>query len=175
MASLRKTYTKEKLKGQIFTPFFIVDKILDDVGYINEKILGKKILDPACGDGRFLIQIAKRILQYSPKNKIKENLEQIYGWDTDEKAVKIALEKLNALVKINVNWNIKVLNALEKIKKQNNHKKFDCIVGNPPYIRIQHLEKQERIFIQNHFSFCKKGATDIYLAFYAFMNWQFFC
>lgn len=33
MASLVKEYSKDKLTGQIFTPFFIVDKILDDIDY----------------------------------------------------------------------------------------------------------------------------------------------
>ena len=55
MASLTKAYTKEKLNGQIYTPDFIVNKILDNVGYNSKEILGKTILDPACGDGRFLI------------------------------------------------------------------------------------------------------------------------
>ena len=63
MATLFKEYSQEKLKGQIFTPFFIVDKILDDVGYASSNILGKKILDPGCGDGRFLVKIAERIIK----------------------------------------------------------------------------------------------------------------
>ena len=45
MASLIKKYTKEKLIGQIFTPFFIVDKILDDVGFNSPNILNKKICE----------------------------------------------------------------------------------------------------------------------------------
>ena len=54
MGSLVKKYTKEKLTGQIFTPFSIVNKILDDTGFNTANILQKTILDPACGDGRFL-------------------------------------------------------------------------------------------------------------------------
>ncbi len=176
MASLLKTYSKEKLNGQIFTPFFIVDKILDDVGYNSPEILGKTILDPACGDGRFLIKIVERIINYSPIEKLKENLEKVYGWDIDKVAIELAIDKLNTIIKpynIEVDWNIKVLNSLHKgiskkdIFYQNNDiQRFDFIVGNPPYIRIQHLKLEERQFIQNYYFFCKSGSTDIYIAFY---------
>ena len=62
MGSLAKKYDQQKLFGQVYTPDYIVCKILDDVGYRGEGILGKKILDPACGDGRFLCEIVKRII-----------------------------------------------------------------------------------------------------------------
>ena len=117
MASLIKKYTKEKLIGQIFTPFFIVDKILDDVGFNSPNILNKKILDPSCGDGRFLLKIAERIIKYSPKEKLVENLENIYGWDIDDIAIQKAINQLNKLIEpfnIVVNWNIEKVNSLYK-------------------------------------------------------------
>jgi hypothetical protein len=175
MASLLKKYSEEKLKGQFFTPFFVIDKILDDIDYDNPSILGKTIIDPACGDGRFLERIVKRIIKYSNREKLKENLELVYGWDIDEIAIKKAIKRLNLLIepfKIKVNWNITKTNSLYKIEMENNlfyfynQKKFDFIVGNPPYIRIQHLKKDERNFIQNYYKFCKSGSTDIYIAFY---------
>jgi len=164
MASLQKKYSQEKLKGQIYTPYYIVDKILDDVGFDNSQVLGKKILDPACGDGRFLEIIVKRILKFSEKENYKTNLEKIYGWDTDEEAIEIAKTKLNEVIKkhnIEINWNLKVQNSLYFYNE-----KYDFIVGNPPYIRIQHLEQEQRTYIQQNYSFCKSGSTDIYIAFY---------
>ena len=171
MASQVKEYSKEKLTGQIFTPYFIVDKILDDTGYNSYEILGKSILDPACGDGRFLTKIAERIIMYSNKKDLQKNLSCIYGWDTDKDAVYEAINKLNHIIlpyDISVNWNIKVLNSLHKAvhEKSSLFQKFDFIVGNPPYIRIQHLDINERNFIRNNYRFCKSGATDIYIAFY---------
>lgn len=176
MASLVKEYTKEKLTGQIFTPFFIVDKILDDIGYNSPEILGKRIIDPACGDGRFLIKIVERIIKYSPENKLIENLQNVYGWDIDEIAITEAINKLNEIIKpfnIIVDWNIKATNSLLKgnmnrdlFSLQKPIEKFDYVVGNPPYIRIQHLDVRERKFIQDHYHFCKSGSTDIFIAFY---------
>lgn len=60
-----------------------------------------------------------------------------------------------------------VCDSLEKLPDDRlNTPKFDFIVGNPPYIRIQHLEKEQRTYIQTHYHFCKSGSTDIYIAFF---------
>ncbi len=53
--------SKHKTLGQVYTPKWIVDEILDLVGYNNSVILDKTILEPACGDGAFLIEIVKYI------------------------------------------------------------------------------------------------------------------
>lgn len=42
---------------------------------------------------------------------------------------------------------------------------YDVVLGNPPYIRIQNLEKEYRKKIQGVYGSCVKGASDIYLAF----------
>ena len=174
MASLQKIYSKKKLEGQVYTPDFIVKKILDDINYNNKNILGKTILEPSCGDGQFLVEIAKRIIKFSSKNNLKDNLLKIYAWDTDKNALQIAENKLNKLIEgfnISIKWNVFCKNSILQ-KKENNlfqdekYQKFNFIVGNPPYIRIQHLEKEQRIYIQNKYKFCKKGSTDIYIAFF---------
>ena len=174
MASLTKNYSTQKTLGQIYTPFFIVEKILNDIGYNNKNILGKYILDPACGDGRFLTEIVKRIIQFSKPEYLKTNLLFVYGWDIDYTAISSCINNLNEIIKpynIEVNWNIKKCNSLLKIENNNNlfnkeFQQFDFIVGNPPYIRIQHVDIDNRIFIQKNYNFCKSGSTDIYYAFY---------
>ena len=174
MGSLAKSYSQEKLFGQVYTPQFIVCKILDDVGYNSSEILGKPIIDPACGDGRFLAEIVKRIITFSPENNLKKNLECVYGWDIDESAIIECRENLNNLVKdkdIDIKWNINITNSIKKYEKPDlfavsENQKFDFIVGNPPYIRIQHLDLAQRNYIQKNYDFCKSGSTDIYIAFY---------
>jgi len=174
MASLAKSYSQEKLFGQVYTPQFIVCKILDDVGYNSPEILGKTIIDPACGDGRFLVEIVKRIIDFSPENDLQKNLECVYGWDIDEIAIIECRENLNNLVKnknIDIQWKVNITNSIEKYEKPDifvvsELQQFDFIVGNPPYIRIQHLELEQRQYIQKNYDFCKSGSTDIYIAFY---------
>ena len=174
MASLAKSYSQEKLFGQVYTPNFVVCKILDDIGYNAQTILGKTIIDPACGDGRFLVEIVKRIIEFSSEKDLKQNLQCVYGWDIDSVAVKYCISNLNNLIKeknIEIQWNISVTNSIKKYEKTdlfvtNDFQKFDFIVGNPPYIRIQHLDIEQRQYIQNNYEFCKNGSTDIYIAFY---------
>ena len=121
MASLTKIYTVEKLNGKVYTPRFIVEKILDDINFCKSEIINKSILDPACGDGRFLVCVAERIIKYSPKENLKENLEKIYGWDIDEIAVNECINNLNELTKafnIKINWNIQVCNSIKKLDRK---------------------------------------------------------
>ncbi|MDW8467590.1 MAG: N-6 DNA methylase [Chloroherpetonaceae bacterium] len=172
MGSLTRRYSSQKLLGQVYTPRFIVEKILSDIGFNKTDVLGKTILDPACGDGSFLTVVAQQIIELSPKENLKENLEKIYGWDISKEAVRQCIENLNKLTEpfsIQVSWNIQVCNALRKVTEPNTPK-FDFIVGNPPYIRIQHLTETERTFIKTHYMFCRSGSTDAYIAFFELCN-----
>jgi len=48
------------------------------------------------------------------------------------------------------------------------HKGFDCIIGNPPYIRVQELKKwapEECEFYKAHYKSAAKGNYDIYVVF----------
>jgi len=174
MGSLAKSYSQEKLFGQVYTPNFIVCKILNDIGYNSPEILGKTIIDPACGDGRFLVEVIKRIIEFSSENDLQKNLECVYGWDIDENAIVECRKNLDNLIEnknIKVNWNISVTDSIKKYEKPDlfavsECQNFDFIVGNPPYIRIQHLDLEQRNYIQNNYDFCKSGSTDIYIAFY---------
>ena len=174
MASLTKEYSTEKLTGRIYTPHFVVCKILDDIAYNSTNILEKTIIDPACGDGRFLEEVVKRIIKFSTENDLKKNLECVYGWDIDNTAINKCIENLNDLIKyknIDVKWNICTTDSIKKYSISDlfcvdEVPKFDYIVGNPPYIRIQNLDAEQRQYIQNNYVFCKSGSTDIYIAFY---------
>lgn len=175
MGSLTKVYSQEKLLGQIYTPAFIVNKILDDIGFKSKKVLKKSILDPACGDGRFLEEVVNRIIKLSSKEDLEDNLKQVHGWDIDEGAINLCIENLDKIIekyglKIKwniqkIDWNIKADDSLKKLQNKD-VVNFDYIVGNPPYIRIQHLENDQRMHIQKNYHFCQSGSTDIYIAFF---------
>jgi len=171
MASLTRIYDRKKLLGQVYTPAHIVDKILDEVGMTSDHFLGKKVLDPACGDGRFLVSVVQRIIEISPTDSLKKNLEVVYGWDIDAEALELcraALDKEIASVGISVDWNLFHRDAL--LQWQTRPGNFDYIIGNPPYIRIQNLPKNQRVYLQEHYTFCKSGSTDTYVAFFELAN-----
>jgi len=166
MASQTRTYNQKKLLGQIYTPLPIVEKILEDSGFYQLDPDQQSVLDPACGDGRFLVPIVKFFIENSSGEKLIQRLESVSGWDIDPEAIAQCRQNLDDLVRplnLIINWKLFNLNALEQIKSA---KKFDLIIGNPPYIRIQHLPVAQRKFIQSVYSFCSSGSTDTYLAFF---------
>jgi adenine-specific DNA-methyltransferase len=166
MASQTRTYARKKLLGQVYTPFHIVDKILRHCGFYEADLKGKSILDPACGDGRFLVPVVEFIIRNSPADEVIDKLEQLHGWDIDKKALQQCRENLNALIAplgISINWKLRKCDALKQWRSK---ERFDLIVGNPPYIRIQHLPEPQRKYIQKHYSFCGTGSTDAYIAFF---------
>lgn len=57
--------TERHRLGHYLTPPEVVDYILDEASYVsdNRDIIGKKVLDPACGSGSFLVHAAYRYRQ----------------------------------------------------------------------------------------------------------------
>ncbi len=166
---------KSKILGQVYTPTWIVDKILDEMGYIEGYILKKNILEPSCGDGAFLCEIVKRYIfeaqhQHLSTEQIIIDLETfIYGVELDPVAYQNCLQNLNTIILSQlgvvreVRWKIFNENTLywyEKYLQQ-----FDYVVGNPPYIRIHNLDIDTRKFLKQHFRF-SVGTIDIYIAFF---------
>lgn len=169
---MTKKINKIKRNGVIYTPSWIVKKILKLVNYDNQSL----IIDPACGDGAFLKEIVTGIIQYGKKNnhseeQIKNALQNVYGIDIDKKALKLCKESLNALIKDNLgidtfNWNVFKEDALSSTTLNSLNGKFDFVIGNPPYVRIQNLSAKNRKNIQQNYALCSSGSTDIYIAFF---------
>jgi len=165
---------KHKKLGQVYTPKWIVEEILTEVNYNGKKILNQKIIDPACGDGAFLTQIVKRLIEEAQKEKIEKSYiksileNNVYGIEIDKEEYEKCISNLNKIVKNklnidNINWNIFNDNTLKKYKDFLNF--FDYVVGNPPYIRIHNLDKETRNIIKKEFEF-NQGTLDIYLSFF---------
>ena len=128
-------------------------------------LLNIKICDPACGSGVFLLSSAKFIysliqqlnsnLNYS-KIKIKI-LKNLYGFDINEYAIKLAILKLFDWIYEDNNLDITIfsilqsnLQAIDSLKLSNSIK-FDLILSNPPYGNIltkveKDLFKKEKIY-----------------------------
>lgn len=165
---------KKKKLGQVFTPEWVVELILDKVEYTGKKILDQYILEPGCGTGNFLYSIVERYICSAKKNKltkkqIQRNLEKyIYGIEVDSAALKVCKERLDTLVKKyavpKVRWNIQNEDILDI--KWDTLPRFDFVVGNPPYVRVHNLDKKRLAEIKSNFHFCKNGIIDLFLVFF---------
>ncbi len=55
---------ERKQLGEFYTPREVIEYILDAVGYKpKNEIRGKKLLDPACGSGSFLVEATQRLIE----------------------------------------------------------------------------------------------------------------
>ena len=166
---------KHKSLGQVFTPDWIVEEILNSLDFVEENIPFKKIIDPSCGDGAFLKIIVQKIIDFHLCKKssidiIKQNLEEcVYGIEIDEIEYNNCINNLNLIVahkisnEITIDWKVYKGDALKIYKKLVN--KFDFVVGNPPYIRIHNLDLSTREILKKNFIF-SKGSLDIYISFF---------
>ena len=116
--------TTEKLRGGFYTPEPIAEFIL------RWGINGSEdsdILEPSCGDGVFLEQLKKHQLKYKSITAVEFDDEEA------EKADKIQLK------------NKQIINDHFHTYCNNTHKRFDLIIGNPPYIRYKFFDRKQQV------------------------------
>lgn len=117
----------QKLNGSYYTPYWLSD-------FISHWVVdsgARNILEPSCGDGVFIQSLSK----------FSNNELHVQAFDIDINAINSCYNKcpipnihLNLRNEDFIGW---ALNNL----KSNNPIYFDAVVGNPPFIRYQYLEK----------------------------------
>ena len=158
-----KEISKEKKKdlGIVYTPLEVVDQINNLILDRWDKEVPPRVVDQSCGTGIFLWDMAHKISKRwsIPLDMVVK--KYIFGCDVDESAITIA----RGIFKEPSNFFI--MNGLDF-----NPALADVSVGNPPYVRIQHLDENTRSKL-DEFSWCT-GDTDLYVGFLqsAFENYE---
>ena len=161
-------------KGLYYTPSHLAKLLVDECiplkKYNEIRLEDFTILDPACGSGIFLVIAFKRLVQiWRLKNNmilpdigvLKSILKNIYGVDKEEQAVRLASFSLSLALCNELNP-VKILNELrfDDLTEKNlihsdffecksiENKKFDLVIGNPPYVRggTKNFENNTTIF-----------------------------
>lgn len=155
---------------QVFTPIETVDYMLDLIGYC-EGVFGKTVIDNACGNGNFLIEVVRRFItdavtQGINKKRIRIALQKcIYGCDLDAKCVTSCIENLDRIALdfgyTNIKWKVFQCDGL----CYDENFKFDYVVGNPPYISYLDLDEKTRNDTKQKFQSCSIGKFDYSYAF----------
>jgi SAM-dependent methyltransferase len=90
--------------GEFYTPEWLVQFVLDETGYSGPDILNKRLLDPCCGSGNFLIHSIARLKEVArgaglnPKEILELIQKNIIGIDLNPLAVLSA--RLNYLLAV---------------------------------------------------------------------------
>lgn len=157
-----------KSLGEFYTDRRIVEYILDWVGYnpeqnfnVKNPLFLQKLIDPACGSGAFLISALERYFQNFlihhkwVSDGISDLVEynRIVGVDINPFACALSrLGYLAALIPYLARAKLEqgrlplikhlpifqadsLIDGHEEIRDES----YDCVVGNPPYVRIQRL------------------------------------
>lgn len=136
-----------KQKGSFYTPFDIVNHMsLELVKKIDKnRKYDIKVLDPSCGGGYFLINLYNSLnslfKQADFKNKEKYIIENVlYGYDVDDIAVLITIIELFYLS----GYISKNIYNKDFLFEKEEERKYNYIVGNPPYVGHKLLDKEYR-------------------------------
>jgi len=112
IGTIYNTYVNRKEKrekGQYYTPTEIVNYILDNVGYTGKAMIGsqKRLIDPACGSGSFLVAAAKRFVAAycdadgrtgDPEAVLQRLQQTLFGFDLNPFACYLA--EVNLLIQV---------------------------------------------------------------------------
>ena len=149
--------------GDVFTAPEVVQFMLDKARYTSESNLRDvSILEPSCGEGEFVTEIAKRLMisavnfNFDAETAFRRN---VHAYDIDADKVEVCRDRLRQLGYKAVE-NIKVADFLIA-----NTEKTDIVVGNPPYIRYENIPKDilehcKQKFVTFHYR------SDLYVPFF---------
>ena len=160
-----------KRNGVVYTPEWIVALILNNALPANPgELAAAAVCDPACGDGAFLVPTAERLLASLGRDAALAALRRMAGYDIDGEAVERCRARLDAALESRypgerVAWSVERRDAFDRAAFQSERGRFTHVIGNPPYIRVQHLEAARRRRLAGQWE-TLRGATDSYLIFY---------
>jgi hypothetical protein len=165
--------TDGETHGVVLTKPHIVDLILDLSDYTSERDLGGlRLLEPACGHGAFLVPAVKRLVESAKRegHDLAKLKNAITAYDIDQVHVDRSRREVAAVLREN---GLQTRKARELANCWINRcdflltsqaEQFDVVVGNPPYIRIEHMNPVLQAEYRARFASLYDRA-DLYVAF----------
>ncbi|MCX5430223.1 Eco57I restriction-modification methylase domain-containing protein [Streptomyces sp. NBC_00257] len=161
--------------GEVFTRRWVVDLILDLVGYTSDKALcDLKLMEPACGSGAFLGAVASRIsASCREQNRpISDASGAVRALDLLERNVRKSREVVEKHL-VDDGWNpadAKQVAAAwveqgDYLLQPEGTQHADYVVGNPPYIRLEDVPA-DRMAVYRRACPTMGGRADIYVGFF---------
>lgn len=128
---------QDKLRGGYYTPFEIATCLCDWAIRSSED----NILEPSCGDGVFIEASINRLRQL---RNIENNLsKQLVGVEILSSEAEKSIIRIKKLIGNNEHNSIHIGDFFSWMVF-NLNRRFDCVVGNPPFIRYQNFPEPSR-------------------------------
>ncbi len=161
----------KKEKGVVYTPFEIKEYIIQKC-FVTD--FAPFTIDPACGCGSFLVTAAEQIHSKYNLTYVEIINNYIFGVDIDENAIRKTKLLLTLLACQNGEFEACEFNlfcsdmlnkkTLTKLKKKCPDG-FDCVIGNPPYVRSRNMSENAKQFL-NDWETSSIGNVDLYIPFF---------
>lgn len=171
--SVRTPVPEHRTTGAVFTRPEVVAYMMREVMHAGKfrKWASQRILEPSCGDGAFVLPLVDALISEVP-NWNDETLDAfLLAFDVSKKSiahVKSAVaERLEGagcpkcvIERLLARWFL-----CEDFLLHDFDKKFDVVIGNPPYIRFDNLSpEKQRLYKMRYCTFSER--CDIYVPFF---------
>lgn len=160
--------------GEVFTRRWVVELILDLVGYTADRDLGRQVLvEPSCGTGAFLVPVVERLIESAAShgrdiNSLGPSIRAFDLLEANAQRARKAVAQL--LVEHGLDGDEAEAMAAEWVTTSDfllyahESASADYVVGNPPYIRLENVPRRT---MDAYRRICPtmRGRADIYVGF----------
>ena len=161
--------------GEVFTRRWVVDLILDMIGYWPEADLAAStIVEPACGCGAFMIPIVERLAESCAQHRrsLADQDEAVRGFDVlshnaehTRKAVAVKLldlgESVSTAERLAEQW----VTTGDFLLLDHREDAVDFVVGNPPYVRLEDISDKVSDAYRSGCT-TMRGRADLFVGFF---------
>ncbi|SEQ29431.1 Eco57I restriction-modification methylase domain-containing protein [Streptomyces radiopugnans] len=173
--ALPKSLQEAVEHGEVFTRGWVVELILDLIGYTPDKDLcDTKLIEPACGGGAFLGAIASRVSAscHAHGRPLTDATEAVRAFDLLDHNVEQSRTLITRALQdegwgpadseqIAAAW----VRQGDYLLQADSDYRADYVVGNPPYIRLEDVP-DDRMAAYRDACPTMSGRADIYIGFY---------
>ncbi len=161
-------------KGAVYTKRWVVELLLDLSGYRPDRDLVDTLaIEPACGEGAFLVPMVERLLQSSRNlgRPLSECRRSLVAYELNEtSAVRSRTLIRNILVRYGATPSLASSMADAWVLTRDylldaRHEPADFIIGNPPYVRLEDIPEEIASVYRNAYP-TMRGRADLYVAFF---------
>lgn len=160
--------------GEVFTRRWVVDFILDLVGYVPQKDLGtQRLIEPSCGTGAFLVPVVERLIESSIAHgrDLRTLGPAVHAFDLLEanaQRSRKAVAQLLTAHGLDQDESETLAGAWvttgDFLLHRHEPATADYVIGNPPYVRLENVSRRT---MDAYREVCPtmRGRADVYVGF----------